>query len=89
VAVIVFGALLAWWTYRMQRNFRRPASGVWCAFVLLFGVPGFLAYWLEHRRPKMENCSKCGEIVPRDRDACAACDVLFPAPPRVGTEIFA
>jgi hypothetical protein len=89
VVVIVLGALLAWWTYKLQRKYRRHATGVWCSFVFLLGVPGFLAYWLEHRRPKLETCDECGNVVPRDRDACAACDKLFPAPPLVGTEIFA
>ena len=89
LAVLAIGFVLAWWTYWLQRRYRRPATGVWCAFVLLFGVPGFLAYWIEHRRPKMEACVECGQLVPRDREACAACESEFPAPPRVGTEIFA
>jgi hypothetical protein len=89
VAVIATGIVLAWITLRLQRKYRRPATGVWTTFVLLLGVPGFLAYWLEHRRPKLEACASCGKIVPRDRDACAACNTQFPAPPLVGTEIFA
>jgi hypothetical protein len=89
VLVIVVGLLLGWWTYRIQRTYRRQATGAWCAFVLLLGVPGFIAYWLEHRRPKMETCTACGTLVPRDRDACASCARPYPAPPLVGTEIFA
>jgi hypothetical protein len=57
--------------------------------VLLLGLPGFFGYWLEHRRPKLESCDACDEIVPRDREACAACDAQFPTPPLMGTEIFA
>jgi hypothetical protein len=62
---------------------------VWTTIVLLFGWPAFLAYWIEHCRPKMESCGQCGNVVPRDRDACAACKALFPAPATVGTEIYA
>jgi hypothetical protein len=86
---IVLSVMLGWWTYRLQRKYHRPATGVWTTFVLLFGWPAFLAYWIEHRRPKMESCGECGNVVPRDRDACAACNSLFPAPPLIGTEIFA
>jgi hypothetical protein len=89
VAAPVLGAILAWWTYRLQRKYHRPATGVWCAFVLLLGLPGFLSYWIEHRRPKLEACGECGTIVPRDREACAACRTEFAPPRRLGTEIFA
>jgi hypothetical protein len=89
IAVIVIGVLLAAWTYRLQRKYHRSATGIWCTFVFLLGGAGFFAYWLEHLRPKMEACRDCGQVVPRDRDACAACATPFPAPPLVGTEIFA
>jgi hypothetical protein len=89
IVVILVSAVLAWLTWRQQRKYRRSATGVWAAFVFLLGVPGFLAYLIEHRRAKLEACPECGEIVPRDRDACAGCADPFRAPPRVGTEIFA
>jgi hypothetical protein len=89
IVVMLIGIALAWLTMRLQRKYRRPATGLWTAFVFLLGVPGFAAYWLEHRRPNVEKCGQCGEVVPRDREACAACDAPFPAPPLVGTEIFA
>jgi hypothetical protein len=89
IAVIAIGVVLAAWTYRLQRKYHRPATGIWCTFVFLLGGCGFLAYWFEHRRPKLERCRDCGQLVPRDRDACAACKTSFPAPPLVGTEIFA
>jgi hypothetical protein len=86
---IVLSVVLAWCTYRLQCRYHRPATGVWTTFVLVFGWPAFLAYWIEHRRPKMESCGQCGNVVPRDRDACVACNSLFPAPPLIGREIFA
>jgi hypothetical protein len=89
IAVIAIGVALAAWTYHMQRKYHRPATAIWCTFVFLLGACGFFAYWLEHRRPKLEACRDCGQIVPRDRDACAACSKPFPAPSLIGTEIFA
>jgi hypothetical protein len=89
VVVLVLALLLSWFTLKLQRKYHRPASGTWSAFVFLFGAAGFVAYWLEHRGPKLETCPQCGHLVPRDRDACAACRVPFAAPQAVGTEIFA
>jgi hypothetical protein len=89
VVVLAIAAVLTWLTLRLQRKYGRTSTGVWAVFVFLLGVPGFLAYWLEHRRPKMETCAQCGQVVPRDRDVCAACQSSFPPPAPVGTEIFA
>jgi hypothetical protein len=87
--VALIGGILSWWTWRLQRKFCRSASAAWCAFALLLGVPGFLAYWFEHRGAKLEACGECGQIVPRDRESCAVCNSPFSAPPLMGTEIFA
>jgi hypothetical protein len=89
VVVLAMGVALAWLTLRLQRKYRRPATAVWTVFIFLLGVPGFVAYWLEHRRPKLEACPECDQVVPRDRAACAACNEPFPPPAPVGTEIFA
>src|SRR6185369_17854104 len=89
IVVLLVAAVLAWLTLRLQRKYCRSGSIAWAAFVFLFGVPGFLAYLVEHRRAKLEACRQCGEIVPRDREACAACDTEFSPAARVGTEIFA
>ena len=72
IVVLVVAAVLAAWTLRLQRKYRRPATAAWTTFVFLFGVPGFLAYLVENRRPKLEACVQCGQWAPRDRDACAA-----------------
>ncbi len=89
LAVIALSAFLAWQTAKLQRKYHRPATRVWATFVFLLGLPGFLAYLVEQRRPKMEACPQCNDIVPRDRSACASCNAEFLAPPRLGTEIFA
>jgi hypothetical protein len=88
-AILVVAAALTWLTLRLQRKYRRDGSTAWAAFVFVFGIPGFLAYLVEHRRAKLEACRQCGEVVPRDRDSCAACDTEFAPASRVGTEIFA
>jgi hypothetical protein len=89
VLILALSAVLAWLTIKLQRKYRRSSSREWAAFVFLFGPAGFIAYLLQHRRPKLEACAGCGAIVPRDRDACAACATPFAPPARVGTEIFA
>jgi len=89
IVVAAVGALLVWITYCQQFKYRRPSTIAWCAFVLLFGVPGLIAYWIEIRRPKLEACRECKAAVPRDREVCANCNALFRAPSRVGTEIYA
>ena len=87
--MIALSAVLAWQTVKLQRKYHRPATRVWATFVFLLGLPGFLAYLVEQRRPKMEACPQCKENVPRDRSACASCHTEFLAPPRLGMEIFA
>jgi hypothetical protein len=89
ILVFVVAAVVTWLALRLQRKYRRRGTVLWAVFVFLFGLPGFLAYLVEHRRVKLEACSHCGEIVPRDRETCAACNVEFAPPARIGTEIFA
>jgi len=72
-----------------HRKYHRQQAGRWCLFVFLLGPAGLLAYWLEHRRAVLEPCANCGELAPRDREACAVCDTPFAEPPRIGTEILA
>jgi hypothetical protein len=61
----------------------------WMLFVFLFGIPGFLGYFWHRRRPARLACPACGTAVPRDRDDCARCGTLYPAPAPNGLEIFA
>ena len=48
VAVIILAAVLAWVCYRRQRRMDLPWTWIWVTFVVVFGVPGYLAY-LFHR----------------------------------------
>jgi hypothetical protein len=89
ILVLALAAVFTWLTVRLQRKYHRPHTGLWAAFVFLLGLPGFAAYLMEQRQTKLEACAECGQIVPRDREACAACNAEFAPPARVGTEIFA
>ncbi len=87
--VTAVGCVSAWLVWRWQHRYHRTATGLWCTFAFLIGLPAVIAYWLEQRRAKLESCTQCEKVVPRDRETCAACDVAFPTPPLVGTEILA
>ena len=88
-AVVVLSAGLTILVWRRQRRYATAGTLLWMGFVLLGGVPGLLAYRFHRRWPVLEACPACGELVPRDRDACAECGAEFPAPAPKGTEVFA
>jgi hypothetical protein len=52
-------------------------------------VPGYLAYRFHRTWPVLEDCPRCGEQSPRDRDRCSDCGATFPPPELKGLEIFA
>ena len=87
--LIMLGAFSTAIAWRSHHRYTRPNLIWWTVFVLLFGVPGLIAYRLFHGLPAMEPCPDCGETVPRDRDACARCRKPFRTPSVLGTEIFA
>jgi hypothetical protein len=89
LVILLVSVVLVLLTVKLQRKYRRSATVAWSVFVFLVGVPGFIAYLVEHHRAKLEACSQCGEVVPRDREMCADCNTEFAPPARVGTEIFA
>lgn len=75
--------------YRWQRKYSRPNTALWTAFVFLTTLPGFLAYWVMHRREPLGACQYCSASIPLDRDRCAKCAAPLPEPKLLGTEIFA
>lgn len=87
--VIVVALAAAWYAHHLHRRYYRQHTALWTTFVFLLGPPGLVTYWLEHRQAKLEACGECGVTVPRNRDACAACNTPFPEPGLVGTEILA
>ncbi len=66
-----------------------PLSISWMVLVFLCGIPGFLGYLWHRRWPVRLACPVCRSDAPRDRDNCARCGTLFPAPAPNGLEIFA
>jgi hypothetical protein len=76
-----------------RRQVRYGAEGaecvVWPLFVLVLGLPGWVAYRFGRSWPVLEPCPECGAGVPRDRGCCARCEVEFPTPALKGTEVFA
>lgn len=89
VLVFVFSVILTTIVYNWQQKYSRPNTALWTTFVLLTTLPGFLAYWVMHRREPMGACVHCGAMVPQDREACAKCAAQLPEPKLLGTEIFA
>lgn len=85
----VIGACLSPLCYCRQRKYGLPWTGVWTAFVLLFGLPGYLGYLAHRTWPARVPCPNCEERVPRDRPTCLACGREFPAPAMKGIEVFA
>jgi hypothetical protein len=91
LAVVVVSSLLAAVAWRWARAYGLSAreQGVWAGFVLLFGLPAFVGFLIHRRWPVRAACPNCHARSPRDREACAECGALFPAPAPKGIEIFA
>jgi hypothetical protein len=89
ILVIMISVILTTIIYHWQKKYSRPNTGLWTTFVFLTTLPGFLAYWVMHRREPMGVCVQCGRSVPQDRDICAKCAMPLPEPKLLGTEIFA
>jgi hypothetical protein len=89
ILVFVLSIVLTAIVYRWQKKYSRPNTALWMTFVFLTTLPGFLAYWVMHRREPMAACQHCGANVPQDRDLCAKCAAPLPEPKLLGTEIFA
>ena len=92
IPLVMLGAVstvLATWCYRRHRRYSQNGALAWALFVFLFGAPSLAGYLLHRRWSVTEKCQHCGEVTPRDRDACLHCDTEFPLPALKGIEIFA
>jgi hypothetical protein len=85
--VTAVSACLASLAWRRQRRYGLSLGVLWAGFVLLFGVPGWLAYRWHRAWPALEACPACGAMAPRDREACCRCGAAFPPPRRESFEI--
>jgi hypothetical protein len=89
VVMIAVCLAAAWYVARRQREFGWKHTALWSVAVFLTGVPGLVAYLVEHRREPKALCPACGRSVPRKREKCVACSMAFPEPRMLGTEVFA
>jgi hypothetical protein len=87
--VFALGVVLAWFSYRRQREYGLSWTPAWVVFVFLFGLPGYIGYRTHRRWPTCLPCPRCGRSASRDRPTCCHCRHDFPAPAANGTEVFA
>ncbi len=87
VAVIVCLPIGLW----LGRRYRfTPAALVaWSAFLVLFGVPGLLAFLGAQEWPARVPCPACKRLRLVDRRQCEHCGADFAPAEKTGTEVFA
>ena len=57
-------------------------------FLLLTGVPGFIAFLSVNEWPARESCPSCGKRRVVTREKCEHCGAPFAPPQKAGIEIF-
>jgi hypothetical protein len=72
------------WRYR----FSFAAQAGWAVFLLLFGLPGLLAFLSVQEWPAREACPNCKKPRVVDRAQCEHCEANFAPPEKTGTEVF-
>ena len=87
MVVALLSIVLAAITFHWHSKYHRPSRAAWTVMVLLTTLPGFLAYWIMHRRPPICGCGACGRQVPSNRDTCAVCGEPLAEPPVRDTSI--
>ena len=70
-------------------QFSLAALAGWAVFLLLFGVPGLLAFLSVQEWPAREPCPNCHRPRLVDRPQCRRCGADWPPPEKTGTEVFA
>jgi hypothetical protein len=76
------------WTLLRRHRFSTGAKIAWMLFIVLLGVPGFLAFLSAQEWPKRETCPNCGNLRVVDHEHCEHCAAGFPPPDKIGIEIF-
>jgi hypothetical protein len=62
---------------------------VWFIYVLLFGLPGLVAYLTHRKWPARFPCVHCGSKLPVTTTVCPKCSTPVPPPEHTEREIFA
>jgi hypothetical protein len=86
-AAVAIWVPAGWWLCRRYRFTVRAQLG-WAAFLLLSGIPGFLAFLSVQEWPVRVTCSTCNKPRVVDREHCEHCGDGFAPPEKIGTEIF-
>ncbi len=86
-AVLVCLPIGLWLGRRYQFSFAALAG--WGVFLVLFGVPGLLAFLSVQEWPAREACPNCKRLRLVDRAQCEHCGAAFAPPEKTGTEVFA
>jgi len=90
--LIIWGVslLLASFTILLARRQRRTWSTAlgWGAIVLLFGIPGLLAFRLASDWPTHQACPNCQAKRPIEKELCPSCSSTWPSPATTGAEVF-
>lgn len=89
MVAVLASVAMAWYAWRRLNRFGMPYPRTWTVFVFLLGLPGLCGLLFHRRWPVREPCPNCGQLSPRDRDACFSCGGSFPAPASKGIEVFA
>lgn len=88
-AVLLLGAGLALLAWRKHHAMSRSNTALWTLCVFLLGPAGLIAYALHWRQVASDDCPTCGKRTPRDREHCPKCLTEWPAPERLGIEVYA
>jgi hypothetical protein len=70
-------------------QFSIAAQAGWAVFLLLFGVPGLLAFLSVQEWPAREACPKCKRLRVVDCTQCEHCGAEWAPPEKTGMEVFA
>jgi hypothetical protein len=76
------------WLFGRRYNFAIITQTGWAIFILLTGIPGFLAFLCVQEWPARVVCPQCKKRRTVDRENCEHCGAPFPPPEKNGTEIF-
>ena len=82
-AVLAAAAFL--WARRV--TFLPARAWSWAAFVLAFGIPGFITFLLAADWPCFVSCPRCRQARPVEKEMCPHCGSGWPEPAANGAEI--
>ena len=85
-AILVCLPVGLWLGRRYQLSIAAHAG--WTLFLLLFGVPGLLAFLSVQEWPARELCPNCKRLRLVDRPQCHRCGAPWSPPEKTGTEVF-